>query len=110
VLVGGNTGPALRRAAYHGDGWYGWNLTPEQVEAAIATIDRHLADQGRRRDDSYTLQVGYVHSGSDDDLATYVKAAERAGLDRLVLALPMSRRTYAARLEYYAGVLALGAG
>src|SRR3954467_11275837 len=47
VLVGGNTPPALRRAAYHGDGWFGWNLAPDQVEAAIATIDGHLADQGR---------------------------------------------------------------
>jgi probable F420-dependent oxidoreductase len=110
VLVGGNTPPALRRAAYRGDGWYGWNLSPEQVEAAVATIDGHLAAQGRSRDENYTLQVGLPHSGSDDDLATYVKAAERAGLDRLVLALPMTRRTYATQLEHYAGALALGAG
>ncbi len=110
VLVGGNTAPALRRAAYHGDGWFGWNLTPDQLDAAVATLDRHLGDQGRSRDDGFVLQVGVAHSGSgsDDDLVAYAKAAERAGLDRLVLGLPLSRRTYATQLEHYAGALALG--
>src|SRR5205823_1567015 len=43
VLVGGNTPPALRRAARFGDGWFGWNLSVDEVAAAM--------DQLGRRDD-----------------------------------------------------------
>jgi probable F420-dependent oxidoreductase len=106
VLVGGNTPPALRRAARWGDGWFGWNLTADQLETTVETLDALLKANGRSRD-GFVLQTGLQHDGDDDKLAGYVKACERLGLDRLALALPLSRRTYAAQLEQYAGALAL---
>jgi hypothetical protein len=29
--IGGNSAPALRRAVYHGDGWFGFNLLPQEA-------------------------------------------------------------------------------
>jgi probable F420-dependent oxidoreductase len=39
IVVGGSSPAALRRAAALGDGWHGIHRSPEQVRAAIATID-----------------------------------------------------------------------
>jgi probable F420-dependent oxidoreductase len=107
VLVGGNTPPALRRAARWGDGWFGWNLTVDELESTVATLDRLLAENGRSRN-GFIMQTGVAHSG-DADLADYAAACERAGMERLVLSLPISRRNYAAKLEDFAGLLALPA-
>jgi probable F420-dependent oxidoreductase len=41
IVVGGNGGGALKRAAKLGDGWYGLRLSPESARAAIVTIDEH---------------------------------------------------------------------
>jgi probable F420-dependent oxidoreductase len=108
VLVGGNTPPALRRAARWGDGWFGWNLTVDELEATVATLDRLLKDNGRSRD-GFVVQSGLAHSGSAEELTDYVKACEQVGLERLVLSLPLPRRSYSTGLEEYARTLALPA-
>ena len=105
VLVGGNTPPALRRAAAHGDGWYGWNVEAAALATTVATLDSLLAANGRSRD-GFALQVGIQHAGPPADLEPYIKAMERVGVERLVIAAPISRRTYAAQLEDYATALA----
>jgi len=107
VLVGGNTPPALRRAARWGDGWFGWNLTVDELAATVATLDELLAANGRGRD-GFILQTGLFHGGDGDGLTDYVDACARAGLDRLVVGLGVSRRNYADRLEHFARVLELG--
>jgi probable F420-dependent oxidoreductase len=104
VLVGGNTPPALRRAARWGDGWFGWNLTVDELQATVATLDRLLAENGRTRD-GFVLQTGILHTADGEGLTDYVGACADAGLDRLVLGLALSRRTFAERLEHFAGVL-----
>ena len=38
VVVGGGTAAAFRRAARSGNGWYGWELSPEQAAEAISAI------------------------------------------------------------------------
>jgi probable F420-dependent oxidoreductase len=40
ILVGGQTAPALRRAAALGDGWNGVRLSPDEVRAAVADLRR----------------------------------------------------------------------
>ena len=34
IVIGGESRAAYRRAAREGSGWYGWELTPEQVAHA----------------------------------------------------------------------------
>lgn len=38
IVIGGESPGAFRRAARSGNGWYGWDLTPEQTAAAVAAI------------------------------------------------------------------------
>jgi probable F420-dependent oxidoreductase len=105
VVVGGNTPPALRRAARWGDGWFGWNLTLDELDTTVQTIDKLLAANGRSRD-GFVIQVGLAHGGGDG-LREYVSACASLGLDRVVLGLPLSRRSFASLLEQEAGVLGL---
>ena len=49
IFFGGESEPALRRVAHHGDGWYGFNLDPAGVEEGLTRLDRHLSDAGRSR-------------------------------------------------------------
>ncbi len=52
VFFGGESGPALRRVAEYGDGWIGFNLTPDEAAAKIRRIEELLKLNGRKRSDS----------------------------------------------------------
>jgi probable F420-dependent oxidoreductase len=73
VVIGGESPRALRRAAAVGDGWYGWELKPEQVGAALERIGAEL-------EVTITPPQGL-------DLATVRRYAD-AGVDRLVVQPP----------------------
>ena len=109
VLVGGNTPPALRRAARLGDGWFGWNLTLDELRDSITRLDGLLTDAGRppTGDGDFVVQVGLPTAGPPEDAAGYAKAAADLGVDRLVLAAPLPRRTFASGLEAYASAFGL---
>lgn len=47
IYLGGNSPPALRRAAYLGDGWMGAGNTPEEVPGILAELERHRIEAGR---------------------------------------------------------------
>jgi probable F420-dependent oxidoreductase len=47
IYIGGDTDFALRRAARHGDGWIGNAYTPEQADAVLERLFKHLSDAGR---------------------------------------------------------------
>jgi probable F420-dependent oxidoreductase len=48
IHVGGDTEPALRRAAYLGDGWIGNRRhSAEEADAVLARLRRHRAEAGR---------------------------------------------------------------
>jgi probable F420-dependent oxidoreductase len=47
IYVGGESRAALRRVAEHGDGWFGYNLTPEGARAGIEKLQPLLAEYGR---------------------------------------------------------------
>ena len=106
VLVGGNTGPALRRAARWGDGWFGWNLTIDEVGTTVAKLERLLEENGRPRD-GFVFQSGLYHGADGEGLSDYAGACADAGLDRLVVGFPLSRRNFSEKMERYAGILAL---
>lgn len=48
VLVGGVTPAAIRRAVRHGDGWYGWKMTINEIDDALVVLDKELADSGAK--------------------------------------------------------------
>ncbi|MYF49992.1 MAG: LLM class F420-dependent oxidoreductase [Gammaproteobacteria bacterium] len=51
IFFGGESEPALRRVASHGDGWYGFNLSPEAFAERLSRLDALLAEAGRSRAD-----------------------------------------------------------
>jgi probable F420-dependent oxidoreductase len=78
IWVGGESKPALRRAARLGDGWYpvGNNpkfplTTPEELAARLDTLRQVCDEEGR---DFAELDIGYFFSGA-------VLAKERLGAD-----------------------------
>jgi len=80
VVFGGNSDPALARAAAHGDGWYGFNLSGiGDVRRCVAAIREHCARLDRDFD-RLDLSVSVVDFGTDelDELAD-------VGVNELVL-------------------------
>jgi probable F420-dependent oxidoreductase len=80
VLFGGNSDPALTRAAVHGDGWYGFNLRD------IAEAEEHAGTLRSRREEAGVSSGGFDIAASivDCDPGGLVDLA-RSGVDELVL-------------------------
>jgi len=51
LFFGGESDAALRRVAELGQGWFGYNLTPEQLAERLSRLDELLAEAGRSRSD-----------------------------------------------------------
>ncbi len=51
IIFGGESDPALRRVADVGQGWYGFNLTPETLEERLGYLEARLAENNRTLDD-----------------------------------------------------------
>src|SRR5205823_6837064 len=81
VIVGGESGAALRRAARYGDGWVGLDHSPESVVEPIRRLRELRGDAGA------PLEItvgGAVGSAAD------IERWSEAGVDRLIVA-PWSR-------------------
>jgi probable F420-dependent oxidoreductase len=78
VIVGGESPPALRRAARAGDGWVGLDHTLDTIDEPLAKL-RKLREEAGRADEPFEITVGGpVHS--EDDISRW----EEAGVDRLI--------------------------
>ena len=82
LYFGGESQPALRRVAEIGQGWFGYNVTADQVDANLAHLDRQLAEAGRSRTD-VKIQVSPRGRHTPDIL----KRFRDAGVDQVVLPL-----------------------
>lgn len=80
VLVGGESGAALRRAARAGDGWIGMNHDFDSGAAQVAKLRDLLSAEGRDPDDFQYCLGGPVESA--DDVARW----SEIGVTRLVFA------------------------
>ncbi len=80
ILVGGESEPALRRAARACDGWVGLGHSLASVAAPVARLRQLLADRGRQGDPFQMICMG--HPESRDDVARW----EEAGITRLIVA------------------------
>jgi len=84
IIFGGESDAALRRVADVGQGWFGWNVTPEMTAERVAALDRLLAARGRtRRDVSITVSP-YTRPTQDLDA---LKRYRDAGAEQVVLLL-----------------------
>ncbi len=98
VLFGGESGPALRRVAEYGNGWFGFNLTPGEAAAKIRRIEELLRAKGRKRSELEIVISPYTKPVTPDDLKGY----RDAGVDQVVLASIRPARTveeFATQLE-----------
>jgi probable F420-dependent oxidoreductase len=81
VYFGGESDAALRRVAQMGDGWHGFNHTPETTKASLARLEPMLADAGRSLADIDITVASYLQPVTPADLPGYADA----GAQELVL-------------------------
>jgi probable F420-dependent oxidoreductase len=82
VHFGGESEPALRRVAEVGQGWYGFDLTPEALSERLERLDALLAEAGRSRSD-VTINVAPKGQRTDPDTAARYRDL---GVDQLIVA------------------------
>lgn len=81
IHFGGESDAALRRVADLGQGWYGFNLAPADVPSHLETLDKFLAQRGRRRSDVEISVSPYLKGAGDDALPRY----RDAGVDQVIV-------------------------
>jgi probable F420-dependent oxidoreductase len=81
IHVGGETDAAMRRVALLGQGWFGFNRTPEEVPEALARLDRALEAGGRSRAEVTITISPYTKPVDEKDVERY----RQAGVDRVVV-------------------------
>lgn len=81
IWVGGESGPALRRVAQLGDGWFPIGANPkfplatiERYKAGLARLERHAETVGR---DPATIDLAYWANWPDDKPPFELEAGER---------------------------------
>ena len=80
ILVGGESPPALRRAARLGDGWFGMGHTPESAREAVGRL-RALREEAGRGSDPLEVTLQSELKPTVENLRRY----EDAGVDRICL-------------------------
>jgi probable F420-dependent oxidoreductase len=81
IIFGGESSPALKRTAEYGNGWFGFNLNPDEAIAKIARL-RQLLEQNKR--DAREIEIivcPYTKKITADDIKKYADA----GVDELVI-------------------------
>ena len=81
IHFGGESDAALQRVADIGQGWYGFNLTPDKLTERLAQLDRFLSDAGRSRQDLFVSVAPYRQRASADDVRRY----QDLGIDQLIV-------------------------
>ena len=97
IWVGGNTGPAHRRAASLGDGWHPINMSPAELADGVVAYQAACAAAGRAAGPVCLRHMPGRPGGGDeralltgtpDEQASDVRAYAEAGLDELMLSMP----------------------
>lgn len=83
ILFGGHSDPALRRAVQVGNGWFGFDLSPEEAAPLVQRMRHYAAEASRHFDDMLMSLCPFskVRQVSRDDLARY----RDAGVQHVVL-------------------------
>jgi probable F420-dependent oxidoreductase len=81
LYFGGESDAALRRVARVGQGWYGFNLEPDEFASRLKRLDELLEQNGRKRNEIDVSLSPYL-KGCDLDK---VKRYREAGADQVIL-------------------------
>ena len=81
IYFGGESEAALRRVADLGDGWHGFNLTPEATAERLGRLDQLLAERGRDLSDVDITVSPYLHPANTEAMRRY----HAAGVEQLVV-------------------------
>jgi probable F420-dependent oxidoreductase len=71
ILFGGESAPALRRVAEYGNGWFGFNVLPDEAAAKIKRIEELLKANHRKLSEIEMIVSPYTKSITADDLKRY---------------------------------------
>lgn len=81
IHVGGESDPAMRRVARHGQGWFSFNRLPEDLPEPLARLDAALAAEGRTRSDVVVSVSPYFNPVTPAAVERYAAL----GVDRLIV-------------------------
>jgi probable F420-dependent oxidoreductase len=81
IVFGGEGDAALRRVADLGQGWYGFNLLPDEAAARVAVLDELLARRGRKPAEIEVSVAPYLKPARD---AAALRAYAEAGVDQVI--------------------------
>jgi len=98
VLFGGESGPALRRVAEYGNGWFGFNVLPDEAAAKIKRIEELLKGYNRKLSEIELTISPYTKAITPDDLKRY----RDVGVHEMVVVnirAPRTEEEVATRLE-----------
>jgi len=107
IWIAGNSDAALARAARHGDGWHGIDLSPAELDAHVARLRARCESLGR---DPARVRITLRRRATPDALRRELDAQRAAGLEDLVVGLPRAGTPddAARALEEMLGALAGG--
>jgi probable F420-dependent oxidoreductase len=86
IHFGGESEPALRRVADLGQGWHGFDQTPDQAAANTKRLGELLAERGRNRTEVEISVSPYTRPIEPDELERY----RDAGVDQVTLMVASS--------------------
>lgn len=98
ILFGGESTPALRRVAEYGNGWFGFNLTPDDTVAKLRKMEELLKANNRKLSEIEIIVSPYTKKIVADDLKRY----RDAGVHEIVIVNirpPKTVEEAASRLE-----------
>ena len=81
IIFGGESAPALRRVAEYGNGWHGFNLSPQEAAEKIAKLRAQLEANHRAPAEVEIIVCPYTKKITADDLKKYAAA----GVNELVI-------------------------
>ena len=83
IFFGGESDPALTRVAQQGDGWYGYDMSPDMLAARLQALDAALDEAGRSRDDIRIFVGPNRHPVNPETVSAY----GGLGVDQVIVPL-----------------------
>lgn len=86
IVFGGNTEPALKRVVQNGNGWFGFNILPDEAGRMVKRIEELAKEAGRSMNDLF-MSVG-VSDQFEPVTLDVLKQYRDAGVKQAVVRLP----------------------